>query len=97
MKTDWDRLAGATIAGHLLECGTHVTGGISSDWLDVPDPAHLGFPVAEIHSDGTCTITKSKSSGGHVTVETVKEQLIYEIGDPNQYLSPDATVSFLNS
>ena len=93
--TDWDRLAGATIAGHLLECGTHVTGGISSDWLAVPDPAHIGFPIAEIHSDGTCTITKSESSGGHVTVETVKEQLIYEIGDPSQYLSPDATVSFL--
>lgn len=94
-STDWDRLAGATIAGHLLECGTHVTGGISSDWLDVPNPAHIGFPIAEIRSDGTCTITKSESSGGHVTVETVKEQLIYEIGDPSQYLSPDATVSFL--
>ncbi len=94
-ETDWDRLAGATVAGHLLECGTHVTGGISSDWLDVPDPAHLGFPIAEIESDGTCTITKPESSGGHVTVETVKEQLIYEIGDPSQYQSPDVTVSFL--
>ena len=94
--TDWDRLAGATVAGHLLECGTHVTGGISTDWLDVPDPTHLGFPIAEIHNDGTCTITKSESSGGRVTVETVKEQLIYEIGDPGQYLSPDVTVSILD-
>ncbi len=94
--TDWDRIAGATVAGHLLECGTHVTGGISTDWLDVPDPTHIGFPIAEIQSDGTCTITKSESSGGHVTVETVKEQLIYEIGDPDQYLSPDATVSILD-
>jgi len=94
--TDWDRLAGATVAGHLLECGTHVTGGISTDWLDVPDPMHLGFPIAEIHNDGTCTITKSETSGGRVTVETVKEQLIYEIGDPGQYLSPDVAVSFLD-
>ena len=94
-SNDWDRLAGATVAGHLLECGTHVTGGISTDWLDIPDPAHLGFPIAEIKSDGSCIITKSNLSGGCVTTETVKEQLIYEIGDPNQYLSPDCTVSFL--
>lgn len=94
--TDWDRIAGATVAGHLLECGTHVTGGISTDWLDVPDSTHLGFPIAEIQDDGTCTITKSEASGGHVTVETVKEQLIYEIGDPGQYLSPDVTVSILD-
>jgi len=95
-SNDWDRLAGATVAGHLLECGTHVTGGISTDWLDVPDPAHLGFPIAEIHRDGSCIITKSECSGGRVTLETVKEQLIYEIGDPFRYLSPDVTVSFLD-
>ncbi len=95
-NTDWDRLAGATVAGHLLECGTHVTGGISTDWLDVPDPTHLGFPIAEIKSDGSCIVTKSELSGGWVTTETVKEQLVYEIGDPDQYLSPDCTVSFLN-
>lgn len=94
-REDWDRLAGATVAGHLLECGTHVTGGILTDWLNVPDPTHLGFPIAEIQSDGTCTITKSECSGGCVTLETVKEQLIYEIGDPMQYLSPDCAVSFL--
>ena len=94
-RNDWDRLAGATVAGHLLECGTHVTGGISTDWLDVPDPAHLGFPIAEIFSDGSCIITKSVLSGGCVTPETVKEQLIYEIGDPQRYLSPDCQVSFL--
>lgn len=93
---DWDRLAGATVAGHLLECGTHVTGGISTDWLAVPDPAHIGFPMAEIHRDGSCIITKSECSGGHVTLETVKEQLLYEIGDPFRYQSPDVTVSFLN-
>ncbi len=94
-RNDWDRLAGATVAGHLLECGTHVTGGILTDWLNVPDPTHIGFPIAEIQNDGTCTITKSECSGGCVTPETVKEQLIYEIGNPQQYLSPDCTVSFL--
>ena len=94
--SEWDRLAGATIAGHLLECGTHVTGGIATDWLDVPDPAHLGFPIAEIDPNGNCTIMKSECSGGQVTEATVKEQLIYEISDPDNYLSPDATVSFLN-
>lgn len=92
---DWDRLAGSTVAGHLLECGTHATGGISTDWLDVPDPTHLGFPIAEIHCDGSCTITKSEHSGGCVTPATIKEQLIYEIGDPGNYLSPDCAVSFL--
>ena len=92
---EWDRLAGATVAGHLLECGTHVTGGILTDWLEVPDPTHLGFPIAEIESDGSCTITKSECSGGCVTPETVKEQLIYEIGNPTAYLSPDCKVSFL--
>ena len=94
-KNDWDRLAGATVAGHLLECGTHATGGISTDWLDVPDLVHIGFPIAEVKSDGSCTITKSEQSGGWVTPETIKEQLIYEIGDPARYLSPDCSVSFL--
>lgn len=91
---DWDRLAGATVAGHLLECGTQVTGGISTDWLNVPDIEHIGFPIAEIDVDGQSTITKSKDSGGQVTVETVKEQLVYEIGDPRRYMSPDVIVAF---
>jgi Acyclic terpene utilisation family protein AtuA len=94
-QDDWDRLAGATVAGHLLECGTHVTGGIATDWLDVPDPAHMGFPIAEINVDGSCTITKTECSGGQVTEATVKEQLLYEISDPDNYLSPDVAVSFL--
>jgi len=92
---DHDRIAGATVAGHLLECGTQVTGGISTDWMAVPDPAGMGFPVAEIAADGSCVIGKPSGSGGRVSVETVKEQLVYEIGDPARYLSPDATVSFL--
>jgi fatty-acyl-CoA synthase len=91
---DWDALAGGTVAGHLLECGTQVTGGIATDWLRVPDVAHIGFPIAEIDRSGACIITKPVQSGGMVTPETVKEQLVYEIGDPARYVSPDVTVSF---
>jgi hypothetical protein len=89
-----DRLAGATIAGHLIECGTQVTGGISTDWLDVPDPGHIGFPIVEVAGDGSCIVTKPRGTGGRVTELTVKEQLLYEIGDPDNYLSPDVTASF---
>lgn len=89
-----DRLAGATVAGHLIECGTQVTGGISTDWMEVPDPTHLGFPIVEVYEDGHCIVTKPANTGGRVTPWTVKEQLVYEIGDPENYLSPDVTVSF---
>jgi hypothetical protein len=92
---DFDRIAGATVAGHLIECGAQVTGGISTEWLKIPDPARIGFPIAEISEDGSCIITKPAGSGGRVDFLTVKEQLLYEIGDPANYLSPDATVSFL--
>jgi hypothetical protein len=92
---DWQRLAGATVAGHLLECGTHATGGISTDWLDVPDPAHIGFPIAEIAEDGSCILTKGPGTGGQVTRSTIQEQLVYEISDPARYISPDVIVSFL--
>ncbi len=92
---DFDRIAGATVAGHLIECGTQVCGGFSTDWLDLPLPQDIGFPIAEISVDGSCVITKPAFTGGAVTVPTVKEQLLYEIGDPGNYLSPDATVSFL--
>lgn len=95
-EEDLDRLAGATVAGHLIECGTQVTGGISTDWLEVPDPAHLGFPIVEVADDGSCIVTKPHDTGGRVTELTVKEQLVYEIGDPGNYLSPDVTVSFLS-
>lgn len=91
---DYDRLAGATIAGHLIECGTQVCGGFSTDWLDVPNPAKMGFPIVEVFSDASCIITKASNTGGCVNERTVKEQLLYEIGDPNNYLSPDARVSF---
>ncbi len=91
----FDHLAGATVAGHLIECGTQVTGGISTHWLDMPDPANLGYPVAEVEADGTCVITKPANTGGRVELRTVKEQLLYEIGDPENYVSPDVVVSFL--
>lgn len=92
---DHDPFAGATVAGHLVECGTQVTGGICTDWLNVPGPAHIGFPVIEMVPDGSCTVTKPPGTGGRVDEQTVKEQLLYELGDPGQYLSPDCTVSFL--
>lgn len=92
----WNELAGATVAGHLIECGTQVTGGISTDWLDVPDPAHIGFPIVEVSADASCVVTKPPDTGGCVTEQIVKEQLLYEIGDPGRYLSPDVSVSFLS-
>lgn len=93
---DYDRIAGATVAGHLIECGAQVTGGISTDWLEIPNPANIGFPIVEVSPDGTCVVTKPKGTGGVVNEATVKEQLLYEIGDPDNYLSPDVTVSFLS-
>jgi Acyclic terpene utilisation family protein AtuA len=93
-ENDLHRLAGATVAGHLIECGTQVTGGISTDWLDVLDAAHIGFPIVEVSNDGSCIVTKPSGTGGRVSEMTVKEQLLYEIGDPDNYLSPDVTVSF---
>lgn len=93
--TDYDRIAGATVAGHLIECGTQACGGFSTDWLEMPLPQDIGFPIAEVAEDGSCVITKPAFTGGAVTIQTVKEQLLYEIGDPGNYLSPDATVSFL--
>lgn len=90
---EYDKLAGATVAGHLIECGTQVTGGYYTDWMKVPNKAEMGFPIAQIMQTGCCTITKPEAAGGMVTIETVKEQLLYEIGDPGCYLSPDVTVS----
>jgi hypothetical protein len=91
---DFLRIAGATIAGHLIECGTQVTGGISTDWMQL-DNYDIGYPVVEVSPDGSCVVTKPAGTGGCVSEQTVKEQLLYEIGDPAAYLSPDATVSFL--
>lgn len=88
---DWQRLAGATMAGHLLECGAQVTGGYFADpgCKEVPNLHDLGFPIAEIEEDGTCIVGKAARTGGMVTERTVKEQLLYEIHDPAAYLTPD--------
>ena len=90
---DWDRLGRATMAGHLLECGSQVTGGYFADpgFKEVPDLANVGFPVAEIAEDGHCVIGKAARTGGCVTLATVKEQLLYEVHDPAAYLTPDVT------
>jgi hypothetical protein len=90
-RDDWDRLARATMAGHLLECGAQVTGGYYADpgYKDVPGLARLGYPIAEIDADGHCTITKPAGSGGRIDAHTVKEQLLYEVHDPAAYLTPD--------
>jgi hypothetical protein len=93
---DWQSLAVGSTAGHLLECGAQITGGYFYDpgFKDVPDPANIGFPIAEIHADGSLYITKALRSGGMVTPETVKEQLLYEIHDPANYITPDVTLDF---
>jgi hypothetical protein len=93
---DYDKIAGATIAGHLIECGTQATGGFCTNWLAIPDSANMGFPVVEVSSDGSFVLTKPEGTGGIVSEQTVKEQLLYEIGDPDNYLSPDITASFLS-
>ena len=91
---DWQRLAVGATAGHLLECGAQITGGYFEDpgYKDVPDPANVGFPIAEVHADGTLFITKALRTGGLVTPQTVKEQLLYEIHDPAHYITPDVVL-----
>lgn len=88
---DWDRLAGATMAGHLLECGAQVCGGYYADpgYKDVPDLAHVGYPIARLEADGSALLTKADGTGGRVDAHTVTEQLLYEIHDPAAYLTPD--------
>ena len=93
-REDWDELAGATMAGHLLECGAQVTGGYFADpgFKEVPDLANVGYPIVEIMADGSCVVGKAAQTGGMVNALTVKEQLLYEIHDPQAYLTPDVTV-----
>jgi hypothetical protein len=91
---DWDRLAAGTVAGHLIECGAQVTGGLWCNWQEVEDLGGIGYPIAEVAPDGTFLITKPPGTGGAVNRETVAEQLLYEVGDPAAYLTPDVTADF---
>lgn len=91
---EYDKLARAISAGHLLECGGQATGGNFAGKQSVPDLESLGFPITEIEADGTVTITKHDDLGGRVTEATVGEQLVYELTDPDEYLTPDVTVDF---
>jgi hypothetical protein len=92
--SDFDLLAAGTVAGHLLECGAQVSGGTFTDWADVPDWAHVGFPVGECRADGSLVITKPDGTGGLVSIGTVAEQLMYEVTDPQAYIVPDVVVDF---
>ncbi|MBL9089970.1 MAG: DUF1446 domain-containing protein [Planctomycetaceae bacterium] len=91
--TDWDKLAAASVAGHLIECGAQATGGYFTGW-DTNDLANVGYPIAELEADGSTTITQPPNSGGRVTRDTVRAQLVYEIGDPRHYLTPDVDCDF---
>jgi hypothetical protein len=91
---DWDRLSQATAAGHLIECGAQVTGGIWTNWKDAPNLAHVGYPFVDIEPDGSFVVGKSDGSGGVVNLETVREQLLYEVGDPAAYMTPDVVADF---
>jgi hypothetical protein len=93
---DWNLLGQGTVAGHLLECAGQITGGYFADpgYKDVPDLARLGFPIGEVGEDGSLVITKVEGSGGAVTAQTCKEQLLYEVHDPTKYLQPDVVADF---
>jgi hypothetical protein len=91
---DWNRLAAGTIAGHIIECGAQCTGGNFSRFWEVPDLWNVGYPVVEVREDGTFVVTKHDGTGGMVTVDTVAEQLVYEMGDPKGYITPDVVADF---
>lgn len=91
---DYSRLGAATAAGHLLECGAQASGGLYCNWEELQDLARVGYPIAQMEADGSFILTKAPGSGGVVSEETVAEQLLYEVGDPSSYLTPDVTADF---
>jgi acyclic terpene utilization AtuA family protein len=94
-EDDWDELAAGTIAGHIIECGAQCTGGnCQVDWQHIPDMAGIGYPIVEAEPDGSFSVTKHPGTGGRVTTDTIKEQLLYELGDPKNYITPDCVADF---
>jgi acyclic terpene utilization AtuA family protein len=92
---DWDRLAAGTIAGHIIECGAQCSGGnCQYEWRSVPNLAEVGFPIVEASPDGTFVVTKHERTGGWVIIPSVKEQLVYEMGKPREYITPDCVADF---
>jgi hypothetical protein len=92
---DWDKLSAGTIAGHIIECGAQASGGnCQFDWQSIPDLANVGFPIVEAAPDGTFVVTKHDGTGGLVSIPSVKEQLVYEMGDPHAYITPDCVADF---
>ncbi len=92
---DWDRLAAGIVAGHILECGAQASGGnCLHEWRSIPDLANVGYPIAEARADGSFVITKHPGTGGRVSVPSVTEQLVYEMGDPKSYITPDVVADF---
>ena len=91
---DWDKIASGVIAGHIIECGTQSSGGNITDWRDVKSFHNIGYPIIEMESSGEFTVTKHPRTGGLVSEKTVKEQLVYEMGNPSDYITPDGIARF---
>lgn len=93
--TEWDRLAAGIVAGHIIECGAQCSGGnCLYDWQSIPDLANVGYPLVEVSADGSFVVTKHPNTGGRVSVRSVTEQLVYEMGDPHSYITPDVVADF---
>ena len=92
---DWDKIAAGTIAGHIIECGGQCSGGnCQYDWENIPDLADIGFPIVEAEASGEFVITKHENTGGRINIQSIKEQLLYEMGDPKSYITPDVVADF---
>ncbi len=92
---NWDMLATGTIAGHIIECGGQCSGGnCQYDWQNIPDLENIGFPIIEAYPDGDFVVTKHNNTGGRINIQSVKEQLLYEMGNPREYITPDVVADF---